>query len=335
MYKIMNRRYIGGKRKLLDNITKHVGQGETFLELFAGTAIISDSLDGKFKNIHVNDFLFHNFVIYNAFFSTGIFSMKKLNKYKESFNGLEYVENIFSIEYGNKWFTKEEASKIWQFREIIQNDFESNLLTKREYHILNASIILSADKASRSVGHFESFLRSGDFKDIEFKLLDIDDKISKYILHNVDANTLVKEIEVDVVYIDPPYNSRQYAYFYHVLESISLFNLNSDTTFNGVSSKPEYIYEKRSEYSMSRARESFSELIESIQAKKIIVSYNNTFNPSSSSSKNKMSYDEIIDILKLKGNLTIEEIGHKSFNTGKTDFNNHVEYLFIVDVKND
>ena len=36
-----------------------------------------------------------------------------------------------------------------------------------------------------------------------------------------DANELVREIRADLVYIDPPYNSRQYCDIYHLLENVA------------------------------------------------------------------------------------------------------------------
>jgi adenine-specific DNA-methyltransferase len=39
-------------------------------------------------------------------------------------------------------------------------------------------------------------------------------------VYNKDANELIREIESDILYIDPPYNSRQYFNSYHVPENI-------------------------------------------------------------------------------------------------------------------
>jgi adenine-specific DNA-methyltransferase len=40
-------------------------------------------------------------------------------------------------------------------------------------------------------------------------------------IFNQDTNVLAKNIKADIVYIDPPYNSRQYSRFYHVLENLT------------------------------------------------------------------------------------------------------------------
>ena len=69
-----------------------------------------------------------------------------------------------------------------------------------------------------------------------------------------------------------------------------------------------------------------------IQAKLIIVSYNNTYNSKSSSSKNKITLEQIEKIMRKKGSTKIKKIEHKAFSAGNTDFDNHLEYLFITEV---
>jgi adenine-specific DNA-methyltransferase len=89
----------------------------------------------------------------------------------------------------------------------------------------------------------------------------------------------------------------------------------------------------KSDYSKVKAKEVFQDLIEKIDAKLIILSYNNTYNAKSTASNNKIRKEDIIKILKKKGRLSIEEIDYKSFNSGKTNFKNHKEFLYICKVK--
>ena len=78
----------------------------------------------------------------------------------------------------------------------------------------------------------------------------------------------------------------------------------------------------------------FSELINDINTKYLVVSYNNTYLSKSSSSQNKISLEEIKDILNQKGKTKIFEKDYRYFNAGNTNFNNHKEYLFITNVEN-
>jgi adenine-specific DNA methylase len=131
---------------------------------------------------------------------------------------------------------------------------------------------------------------------LDMKVADLDVKKSE--IYRRDANELVREIKADVYYIDPPYNSRQYSRFYHVLETLTKWD---SPVLSGVALKPPI--ENISEYCKVGAPEAFAELIENIQAKLVIVSYNNTYNSKSSSSKNKITLEQIEKILRKKVDL--------------------------------
>ena len=87
-----------------------------------------------------------------------------------------------------------------------------------------------------------------------------------------------------------------------------------------------------SEYCKVAAFDQFKDLIESANTKEIIVSYNNTYNSKSSSSKNKISHEQILSVLKSKGKTIELSEKHNHFNAGKTEFDDHREYLFITKV---
>ena len=143
-----------------------------------------------------------------------------------------------------------------------------------------------------------------------------------------DANYLAKKIQADIIYIDPPYNSRQYSRFYHVLEN--LVKWDKPELF-GVALKPKP--ENMSDYCRTSAKYRFSELINSLETKYIVVSYNNTYESKSNSSENKITHKELLDILNTRGKTKVFEKAYRHFNSGKTDFKNHKEYLFVTHVK--
>ena len=88
--------------------------------------------------------------------------------------------------------------------------------------------------------------------------------------------------------------------------------------------------ENMSGYCRESAKSRFAELIKDINTKYIAVSYNNTYNSKSHSSQNKITLEEIKNILAEKGQTKIFEKHYRYFNTGNTDFNNHKEYLFVT-----
>lgn len=92
--------------------------------------------------------------------------------------------------------------------------------------------------------------------------------------------------------------------------------------------------ELKSGYSRSAAPTLFKNLIEDLKCKIIVVSYNNTYSAKSIASINKISEQQIIEILSAKGNVTKKEINYSAFNAGKTDMTDHKEFLFVCEVKN-
>lgn len=145
----------------------------------------------------------------------------------------------------------------------------------------------------------------------------------------MDANELIKKINADIIYLDPPYNSRQYINFYHVLEN--LVKWDKPTEFEGISMKFKRDNLK-SGYSRIEAPLLMNDLIKNAKCKLLIVSYNNTYNARSGASNNKITEDELYNMLSNKGKTSVIEIDYKSFNAGKTNLNNHKEKLYVCEV---
>ena len=133
-----------------------------------------------------------------------------------------------------------------------------------------------------------------------------------------------------MVYIDPPYNARQYVNFYHVLENLARWNKPTEFEGNSMKFKRD---ELKSGYSRAQAPQLFSDLINDLNCKLIVVSYNNTYNARSGASINKISEEQIMDILSVKGEVLKREIDYNYFNAGKTDLKNHKEYLYVCKVR--
>ena len=87
-----------------------------------------------------------------------------------------------------------------------------------------------------------------------------------------------------------------------------------------------------SAYCRSSAFTAFQDLIAHIDARYLIVSYNNTYKSKSSSSENKIKLDQIEEVLNKCGETHIYEHAYSPFNSGKTEFEDHKEYLFVTHV---
>ena len=148
---------------------------------------------------------------------------------------------------------------------------------------------------------------------------------------NLDAMKVLRQNyagKVKMIYIDPPYNSRQYSRFYHVLETLTKWD---KPVLHGVALKP--APENMSDYCRVGAGAKFAELVADVQAKFLVVSYNNTYDSKSNSSRNRITLQDIESVLSQRGKTQVFEKSHRHFNAGNTDFLDHKEYLFVTGVE--
>lgn len=334
--KINNRRYIGCKTKLLDFIYDTVvehgfGENDTLADIFAGTGVVANKFAENGFGTIVNDTLYSNVVVYKALLGNGVLRKDYVDNLIDSYNKIDSTElddNYFSSIYGDKYFSLNDAKKIGYIREDIES--KKKQLSEREYCYLISSLLYSCDKIANTVGHFESFLKKKpEDKDVEMKSFDINESIIPAQIYNEDANKIAANLRCDVVYIDPPYNARQYVNFYHVLENLARWN--KPTEFEGNSMKFKR-NELKSDYCRNKAPELFEDLIMKLDCRLIVVSYNNTYKAGSISSVNTISAEQIISVLKKRGNVTVKEMNYKAFNSGKTELTGHKEFLYVCEV---
>lgn len=334
---IENRRYIGNKSKLLkfidDTIKKEKIEFNTFGDVFSGTGVVAEYFFNKGKDIYVNDILYSNYVIYKAILNNENYDEEKIKLIICEYNKVkseEIEDNYFSDNFSGNYYHYYDAKKIGFVRENIEVKYNNKEINQREYYILIACLLYSMDKISNTVGHYESFLnKEPEYKNLQISFINLKKYKGKSYIFNEDANKLVREISVDVMYIDPPYNARQYANFYHLLENVA--HWEKPPVFN----KAKKMERKNimSEYCRSNAKAVFKDLIDNINAKYIIVSYNNTYQAKSTSSINSITYEDMVDILNKKGKVNIYETDYKFFNSGKTNLDKHKERLFVCRTK--
>lgn len=333
--KINNRRYTGSKYKLMpwikSLILENCAEHDSVFDVFGGTGVVtSELLDISKENI-INDFLYSNEVFYKAFFSQEYFSENKLNDYKNKFNDIDRSKlnsNYVSDNFGDKYFKMADAKLIGYIREDIEKEFITGNINEKEYYILLASLLYSFDRCANTVGHYEAYIKGKEIRsEFIYELVEPIKTSNKIQIFREDSNNLAKKIHADIAFIDPPYNSRQYSRFYHVLETVVKWD---KPKLVGTAMKPPE--ENMSNYCRNSASVVFEELINNLDVKYIVVTYNNTYDSKSSSSKNKISLNQISEILNKKGKTKIFETDYHRFNAGKTDASNHKEFLFITKV---
>lgn len=330
-FNLQNRRYLGNKFKLLDFIynviRNNCGSFGVLCEIFAGTGVLSQMYKRKNISVIANDILKSNYVPLKAFLETSDYDHIQLSDKILFLNHLDANEdNYFSQHYGGTFFTISNAKRIGVIRETIDKISDNST----EQYLLLTSLLYAVDKVANTVGHYDAFRKKLDSVNpiwlyepniaCEFN---INNKV-----YNEDANQLIRNIECDVLYIDPPYNSRQYSDAYHLLENLITWE---KPVVHGKAKKMDRSHIK-SAYCLRNAPDAFCDLILNAKCKHIIVSYNNTQNSKHGRSNARISDEHITSILGSRGKLKIYESKYKEFTTGRSHNKGNIERLFYCNV---
>lgn len=327
---INNRRYLGSKYKLLPFITgvvnKECGDIHSFADIFAGTGAVSSAFTDKV--IITNDLMYSNYICNYAWFGSETYNRQKIIDSIVRFNAItEADDNYMTDNFSDTYFSRGDCAKIGYIREDIENNFYSGNINKRERAILITSLLYAMDKIANTCGHYDAYRKEADFDkplELSVPLAEINNN-AKNECFNEDANELVKRISADVVYIDPPYNSRQYCDAYHLLENVARWE---KPAVYGVAKKMDRSSMK-SKYCTRDAVNAFESLIHGINAKYILLSYNNMAEKGNDRSNAKITDGDIIHILSQKGSVKVFSESYRAFTTGKSNISGNKERLFL------
>lgn len=327
---INNRRYLGNKYKLLPFITKVVNEEcsdiDSVADIFAGTGAVSSAFTEKL--LITNDLMYSNYICNYAWFGAEEYEPQTIIDCVVRYNSLSDLEDNYMTEnFSDTYFSRDDCAKIGYIREDIESLYENDRINQRERAILITSLLYAMDKIANTCGHYDAYRKGVVFdKTLELyvPLAEVHNNADNKC-YNTDANELVKKIKSDLVYIDPPYNSRQYCDAYHLLENVARWE--KPEVF-GVAKKMDRSSMK-SKYCTQSATEAFELLIKDINAKYILLSYNNMAAKGNDRSNAKISDDDILRILKKKGEVKVFSESYKAFTTGKSDIDDNQERLFL------
>ena len=330
-FQLQNRRFLGNKYKLLgfieDIVNEKCNGFGVFCDIFAGTGVVGERFNEKNIKVIANDFLASNYIPLKAFLGTSEIDFEEIEKKINLLNGLESNnDNYFSEHFGKTYFTLENARKIGAIREKI-NEIAKN---ENEKAVLITALLYAVDKVANTVGHYDAYRKKLDtVQPLRLLIPDFEpENNSNNEIYNKDANQLIRKISCDVLYIDPPYNSRQYSDAYHLLENLITWK---KPPVHGMAKKMDRSHIK-SDYCLQSASRAFSDLISNANCKHILLSYNNTGESKDERSNARISDERIINILKLRGEVDIFERDYKAFTTGKSDTDGHTERVFYCKV---
>lgn len=328
--------YIGSKHKLSSflksEIINTVGNDLsqlTFCDLFAGTGIVGRNFKSLVKQVIANDIEFYSYVLNRNYIGNS--TSLKMNNHIDLLNNLEGKDGFIFQQYcengseNRLYFSAENGRKIDAIRQQIETWKNVDQINEDEYFFLLASLIESADKVANTASVYGAYLKQ--LKKTAQKPLKIVPATfiltaGSHQVYNENGNDLIHNIKGDILYLDPPYNARQYGSNYHLLTTIAKYDTFIPKGKTGLRDYVRSSYCKKNE-----VKNSFEELIKNANFNYIFVSYNN---------EGLMSENEVRTIMMKYGSYSLKTTNYQRFKADKTENRNHkatatVEYLHILE----
>ena len=285
----MTVRYIGSKSRLIDQISTHIDfpqNGAFFVDAFCGTGVVAEAAASLGWNVRINDSLYSAVVLAGArlisreqvpFKGVGGYetAIAKLNEANPKHGFVWRAYSPASIEtcgIERRYFTKENAARIDAMRALIANWSKDGTINEIEERLLIADLLSALNRVANIAGTFGCFLSKWTCQSREHIAMRCRKLKSKSVHVEAtvgDVFNVANSIN-DVVYLDPPYTKRQYASYYHILETVAV---GDEPEVDGVSGLRPWKYLSSDFCYKVRALGTLVRLIQSLNANKVLLSY--------------------------------------------------------------
>lgn len=351
--------YIGSKFKLYSFLQSNIEstlqrakaktlQDSIFCDLFAGSGAVGKLFKTKTKQIIANDKEYYSFVLNQNYIANhieikGIESLfeelqsdiltppiegKIYQHYclgNECFLDSTRNQNPKSNEvnsYKRQYFSDYNGAKIDAIRQKIEQWKKENKISSQAYFHLLASLLESADKVANTASVYGAFLKN--LKKSAQKKLILSPAIFEcneqtHQVFNEDSNILIDKIKGDILYLDPPYNAREYGANYHLLNTIALYD---DFMPRGKTGLREY--EKSNWCKKAKVAKELESLIKNAHFEWIFLSYND---------EGLLSLEQIQAIFEKYGKYSFATQKHQRFKADSNRIQKQdstLEYLHIL-----
>lgn len=360
-------RFIGCKENLLNFIETFVKQkdirGNVFCDLFTGTGSVAKHFKKLGYKIISSDLLFFSYVLQKVYieqnqypkftkllkhlkidpveetlFTSESQNAKEIIKYLNNLEGVEgFIYKNYSPEgtqrqtYSRKYFTGENSKRIDAIREKIEELKKSNLINEQEYYFLVASLIEAVPFVANISGTYSAFLKEWDkraFKKLTLEVPEVIKGNETHKVYHIDGLKVLDQIkDIDILYLDPPYNERQYAPNYHILETIAKWD---KPEIKGITGMRSYENQKSEFCNPKTGIKALGEIIKKNNFKHLLLSYNDD---------GIMPEGEILKLFDKSGKSEIAEQGYQRYKSNsngkqKNDVKEKIYYLKRVSQKN-
>jgi adenine-specific DNA-methyltransferase len=328
--------YIGSKHKLSNFIFETVAETcgdnlsqKTFCDLFAGTGIVGRKFKPHVKQVIANDVEYYSYVLNRNYIGNHIaFDYEEFINELNLLNGKKgFIFQNYSEggKAGRNYFTSENGQKIDAVRIQIEEWKKTSKIAEDQYFFLLTSLLESADKVANTASVYGAYLKhikTSAAKKLVIKPAIFQQTENAHQVFQQDSNELIKKIKGDILYLDPPYNARQYGANYHLLNTIAKYDTFVPKGKTGLRD-----YYKSDWCRTGEVLKSFEELIENAQFPYIFLSYNN---------EGLMGQKEVQTVMERFGKYTLKTKKYQRFKADKTENRNHkasetFEYLHILE----
>lgn len=335
-------KYIGSKRLLVPRIveiSRALPRTRSAIDLFSGTARVGHALKAAGFRVSSNDLATYAAILARCYVQADAGPLEKeAQRWIDALNALPgeagYITETFCVQ--SRYFRPENGARIDAMRQEIAR---ANLDEELEA-VLLTSLIEAADRVDSTTGVQMAYLKQWAkraYRPIELRLPTLlrQPRAGRCTAHQLDAQDAARTLSADIAYLDPPYNQHKYLNNYHVWETI----VRDDTPEHyGVACKRIDCKDQRSPFNSRRTiLPAFSEIIEQIDARYLIVSFNN---------EGFIEPEDMIELLAVRGQVWREELdypryvgaqigihNHKGQRVGQVSHLTNKENLFVVQPK--
>lgn len=299
-------RYIGGKSLLLKNIQDVINENtdgniHTVTDIFSGSGVVGEHMKRQGYKVISNDLLYFSYALARG--TIGINSRPSFDSLGIS-NPIQYLNNIDistidresdrlfiyhnyspTAESKRMYFQNDNALRIDAIRIQIEQWKADHRITEDEYFYLLASLLSAVPYVANITGTFGAYLKYWDKRTYNRLILEKPDIFAGSECECHCSNyTSILPLQSDVLYADPPYNSREYLPNYHVMETIARYDYPN---IKGVTGIREYADQKSPFCKKATVNKAFETLVREANSRYIVISYNN---------EGLISTDELSDI---------------------------------------
>jgi len=319
-----------------------------FFDVFAGTGVVGRHFKQQGFRVVANDIQYYAYCLNRA--QLGINRMPRFSNVPVDRKGhrcrleavLSYLSGLPGIEgfvfqhycpsgkqeKNRKYFTNVNGLRCDAIRLKVEEWRSFGLLTESEYFYLLACLIDGMDRVANTASVYAAYLKAFKKtarKPLRLTPLPIIWSEYRHSTFNEDGAKLVRRIPCDVLYMDPPYNHRQYCTNYHVLETIARYD--QPKVYGTTGLRPHE--DQKSKFCRKHhALPTLDEMVRKTQARHVFLSY---------SSEGLMAKKDIEYVLGQYGGVEVVSRDHSRFRAD-IDRENRVykadrveEFLFYLD----